>query len=463
MMRRGWLALAAMLAACAPEPPSSARPTRTPTPAASRTNAQPSAAPTEERYLPEVDRALAYMASVRELPATQRVHGEEIERDALLVRLRREVQEEVEEPLVRGTTELLFSLNLARAGFDLIADELELFTSQIAGFYDPSEKRMYLLADLSDDAKRETLWHELVHALQDQHYDLQKLVKWSPDNNDRATAVQCLSEGDATSAMLDAMLAPQGRRATDMPANLLQQGALLIEGSPALAHIPAVLKRSVVAPYADGLEFTHYLRRKGGWASVDSAWKSPPQSTEQILHPEKYLAGERPELVPVPPPPSGGPSELVYHDVLGEQTLRLVFEEWMPSRTAAESASDWAGDRVAVYQGGAKRAVALRVRYDREASAERGAKAFVRGGLVPEVEDQPPGAPPLASAESAAHALRGDKYCGERMRRGPIAVSRRGRDVAVVLGAFSRNSAGTTADYTCTQALIWAESVLAAQ
>ncbi len=462
MKRSGWLALFATLVACTPEPPSSARPTRSPQAENAALPPPPAAKAATPHYLPEVDRELSYMAGLRELPATARVSGVELNRDELRERLRIRFAEDLEVPMVQGTTELLYAWNLARADFDLVADTLELMTSQLAGYYDQREKRMYLLEDQREDMKRETLWHELVHALQDQHYDLDKLMKWSAGDTDRISALQCLAEGDATSSMIDATLAPQGRRATDLPDDLLRNASLLVEGSPALAQIPAVLKRTAVAAYSDGLAFTNQLRRKGGWASVDSAWRSLPLSTEQILHPEKYLAGEKAEAVPLPPPPPGGLGELLYHDVLGEQNLRLVLEEWMPSRTAAESASDWAGDRVAVYRDGARRGVALRVRYDATPAAERGAKAFVRGGLFPEIEDQPAGAPPIVPLESAAQALRRGKYCGERKHRGPMAVAQRDRDIAIVLGVFSRNSTGTTSDYTCAQALIWAESVLAA-
>ncbi|HEV8247925.1 MAG TPA: hypothetical protein VGP93_19255, partial [Polyangiaceae bacterium] len=268
MKSRVALGMLALLTACAPQPPGSSATPVAP-PARTRPEPGPPAATRETPaagYLPAIDRTLAFMAKLRELPATERVRGAQIGRDALLVKLREVVRNETQRDLVQGNTELLFALDLVGAKFDLIADEIELFTSQIAGFYDPAEKQMYLLADLSEETRQQTLWHELVHALQDQHYDLKKLVKWSADGSDRVSAVQCLSEGDATSAMLDAMLAPQGKRATDMPSSLLQQGALLIEGSASLAHIPAILKRSAIAPYADGLEFTHHLRRAGGWA-----------------------------------------------------------------------------------------------------------------------------------------------------------------------------------------------------
>ena len=117
---------------------------------------------------------------------------------------------DLEPDLIEGTKELLFSLNLTRADFDYFASLLLLYGTQLAGFYDPQAKEMVLLDDLGVEAQEATLWHELVHALQDQHYDLQKLTKWSADRGDAVSAAQSFAEGDATSAMMDVMLLPRG-------------------------------------------------------------------------------------------------------------------------------------------------------------------------------------------------------------------------------------------------------------
>jgi hypothetical protein len=463
MKARCAILLAAVALGCAAERPAARQAEEPAAPAVASSKAPPGAASGEEKsgYLPEIDAALEFMTTVRELSAKERVQGTVIQRDALLERLRTDVTADLETELVLGTTELLFSLNVVPGSFDFLKDVTGLYTSQLAGFYDPEEKRMYLLADLGEDAERSTLWHELVHALQDQHYDLKKIADWSPDATDRMSAIQCLAEGDATSAMMDAMLAPQGTLATDLPDGFLGPDSVLIEGNVALRDVPPVLKRSIMAPYSDGVGFVHYLRRKGGWASVDQAWQKLPQSTEQILHPEKYLAGEAPEVVPVPPPPVNG-ATLAYRDVLGEQTFRLLFQDWLPARTAAESAGDWSGDRVAVYTWGTTRAVGLRLRFDKPEAAERAAHAFVRGALGPEFErGASPGAglPPV-SAETATRSFKAGQFCAERESRGPFAVERRGRELAVALGPFTRTGSAPKSAGACSDALVWTKSIL---
>lgn len=221
------------------------------------------------------------------------------------------------------------------------------------------------------------------------------------------------------------------------------------------ANVPSILKRSVVSPYVDGLLFVNWARRRGGWAGVDSIWREPPTTTEQLLHPEKLTAREKAEPLPLPSPRSGGPTEVMYRDVLGEQSVRILLEEWMPRRAAVEGASDWAGDRIAVFRSAERFALAWHLRFDTEAAAVRGLEAFARGVLRP--KDARAGQ--WVEAEKAKAAVRGNKACSERATMGPFAVARAGRDVALVAGPFERAAAGAKSAGSCTDALVWAAAV----
>lgn len=453
--------LAALVTACAGAPSKEAAlPAATPSASASaeaRPKSPADAPPTDEEARKVIEQALAHVAEVRKLAPKTPVKGVVISREALLERIKKDLLVDLEPDLIEGTRELLFALNLTRADFDYFANLLLLYGTQLAGFYDPQQKEMVLLDDLGVDAQEATLWHELVHALQDQNYDLQKLTKWSPEHGDQVSAIQSLAEGDATSAMMDVMLLPRGQRALDVPEAIFAQGIAAIEALPEVANVPSILKRSIVAPYTDGLTFTHALRREGDWASVDAAWQKPPETTEQLLHPEKYRAHERAETVPLPPAPPGGPATVRYRDVLGEQTIRLVLEEWVPLDTAKKAASGWAGDRVAVFADGDRRAVAIGLRYDDEASAKRALEAVARGAASDPVEN--PTGVRSATTEVGQKAGRAGRFCAERDLRGPFAVVRSGRDLGVTLGPYSRDKGTTRSVATCANALSWAASV----
>jgi hypothetical protein len=212
----------------------------------------------------------------------------------------------------------------------------------------------------------------------------------------------------------------------------------------------------------DGLAFTNYLRRRGGFAAVDEAWRAPPLSTEQLLHPEKFLTRELPLVVQLPPGPAHAPElKERFHDVMGEQTLRLLFEEWLPARTAATSASGWGGDRLSAFADDARKvwAIGWHLRFDSAAAAERAFTAFARSAPLTErgtAQAQPDDAtrvsPPGKHFNSA-------KLCRQRHSQGPLALVRQGADVAATLGPFQRTGVAVAPDPECSAALVWASAV----
>jgi hypothetical protein len=446
------------LGACrGPEPalPSAARPSP------SRTAAP---VPPEPRDAPEksesadvvVAEALAHVARLRELAPKGPVRGRTISRAEMVDRIKKQLEKEVPEPVIRAQTELLFALGTVPADFDYEKSLLELMGDQLAGFYQPDDKTMYLGADLGGMERDATLAHELVHALQDQYYDLGKLLEYRTDANDLQSAIHALAEGDATSAMLDHMLVPRGQSALSLSDELVSvevRGS--IEMSPGSAGVPSILKRSVVAPYVDGIALVHWARRRGGWAAVDAVWRSPPATTEQLLHPEKMLAHEVGEAIPVPLAPPNGPAKDIYHDIMGEESNRILFEEWMGRRVAIDAASGWAGDRVVMFEDGDRYALGWHLRWDDEAGAARGAEAFARGVLrAPDTK-----AEELVAGTSAARAMRGGSACRLRPKSGPFAVLRKHREVVLVSGPYVRTNGTPESAASCAQALKWAAAI----
>jgi len=408
----------------------------------------------------EVARALAYVSALRELPALSPVKGRVISRDEMVAFVERDLDTEIPPAVVSASGEILFALGTVPASFDYRRGLLEVMRAELLGFYEPHEKTMFLGADLQGQELDATLWHELVHALQDQHYGLEKLLSFANDAGDWQSAVHALAEGDATSAMIDAMFADKGGHAPDLPDSVMDLQSALSAGS--VQQVPAIIKRSVVAPYVDGLSFVNSLRRRGGWAAVDAAWKRLPTSTEQVLHLDKYDSNEAPITLPALEPPSNAALHLTYSDVYGEETLRVLFEEWMPARAAHSAATGWGGDRIAAFSDDARTAVAWAILYDTDAAAMAGLHAFARGALTP--EDQPigPGGrlAEFVSAVEAERATQSGQVCRERHTRGPFAVLRNGRQLVVTLGPFRRNPGSVTSDGDCMGALKWARELI---
>jgi hypothetical protein len=428
--------------------PESTHSAATPTPAPESTN--------EASLQKKLSATLAYVSQIRSLSTKAEVRGRLISRDEIERFLSKELDEQTPKDVLEANRAILFGLGTVSAGFDYRDSILKLMTSQLLGFYDPKQKTFFVEGKLVGEEADATLFHELVHALQDQHYDLTHLGDFEEDGGDRQSAVHGLAEGDATSAMLDAMLKPNGGSALDVPDTLLQAQTLL--GGAALDSAPRVLVRSLLAPYIDGLTFTNELRRSGGFAAVDAAWRSPPQSTEQLLHVSKFRAREAPLDVPLPPPPGHAP-ELAqrFHDVMGEQTLRIFLEEWLPARTAAAAAADWGGDRLSAFADEKRElwAIGWHLRFDNAAAAERAFIAFARS--APLMEAGMSGAQP-DTAEVAARSR--DKLCRKRRTAGTLALVRRGVDVAVTIGPFRPTAETVAADPDCKAALAWAKLIV---
>lgn len=457
------VAVAGLSWACQSTPVGVPRPPNTgPAPAASGALPPPSAPPPKSDADAErtVAEALQFVARLRELPATGPVKGRIISRDEMVARVERGLDTEIPPAVVGASGEILFALGTVPADFDYRRGLLQVMRSELLGFYEPHEKTMFLGGDVRGKELDATLWHELVHALQDQHYGLEKLLGWSDDAGDWQGAVHALAEGDATSAMIDAMFVDKGMQATDLPDSVMDLQSALSAGS--VQQVPPIIKRSVVAPYMDGLSFVNALRRRGGWAAVADAWQHLPTSTEQILHLEKFDAHEAAEPLPALAAPRSAPTALTYSDVYGEETLRILFEEWMPARAAREAASGWAGDRISSYSAEGLVGVAWHIRYDNEAAAQNGLHAFARGALAPEDQAVDPRGrlSELVSAEVAAKATQSGQVCRERHTRGPFALLRRGRDLAVTLGPYRRSGVSAASAGSCKTALNWATTLL---
>jgi hypothetical protein len=398
-----------------------------------------------ERARQYVASVLKRVADVRGLAPRAAVESKVLTRAQLLARVRRHVDEQIPRDVIGHQGEFLVALGLVGPDFDYEAGALSLLGVQLAGFFEPSDKVMYLAADLGKDVAFAALAHELVHALQDQHYDLGRKLSYQPGANDRESAIQSLAEGDATSAMMDVMLADASKSATDIGDDELVSGietAMSLESSTKDA--PRVLQASLLAPYVDGVRFVHALRRRGGWKAVDDVWRAPPQTTEQLLHLDKLDARERAEEVDVAPAPEPEGWTAVYDDVYGEQGLRIVVEEWAPGKAAAIAAG-WAGDRGALYQWGSRFAAAWHVRFDRSSGGEQAVAKRAFDAIAPGIR---PGA-------------KGRSVCAERSRVGPLAVAQAGRDLVLVAGPYRREGDRVSSDANCAQTARWAADILA--
>jgi hypothetical protein len=269
---------------------------------------------------------------------------------------------------------LLVMLGLLSPDADLHGMLVDLYAENILGYYNSEDKRMYVVSGTSafDPQAKMTLAHEFTHALQDQHFDLTRVQKLAEENGDRSLAISALIEGDATLAMI------QYARDYLTPEELIQIQTQSSRSS--LDQAPLVIRDELSFPYNEGALFAIQLWGEGGWAAVNRAFNNPPNSTEQILHPEKYLRNEQPIPVKLDGLAAAlGPDwRQLRSDVLGELDVRILLQQFSDPAAAERGADGWGGDRFSLLQNAAgENALAISTVWDDEAQAAEFFNAYI--------------------------------------------------------------------------------------
>jgi hypothetical protein len=291
------------------------------------------------------------VAALRKLEFQQAVSLTLISRAELQTKLEADFAENWSPAEAREDALSLVAFDLLEPTVDLYQLYLDAYSGQIAGFYDPEAKTFYIISDQQtvSPAQRITMAHELTHALQDQHFGLEELETEESSaefDSEAAFAFDALVEGDATLLEQHYTLrrvAPH--EFVDLVQELLEMDVNEVD------QMPFVITEGMFFPYREGSTFVTALYEQGGWPAVDAAYTNPPLSTEHILHPERYQAGDVPQMVRVPALTTtlGSGWRQVDEDVLGEFYLRLHLQAHLTPTLAFEAAEGWGGDRYTIY------------------------------------------------------------------------------------------------------------------
>ncbi|MDB5349726.1 MAG: hypothetical protein JWN86_973 [Planctomycetota bacterium] len=322
---------------------------------------------------------------------------------------------------------------------------VRVYSEEIAAFYDPKTKTMHLIREpekkkprgflesllrggegFNKDENKTVIAHELTHALADQNFDLDKMQHAIKNDDDRSLALSSLIEGEATLTMMAAQMNDwDGKqivqiRAEDLDRTFSIMGPLMMMGSgAALKDAPPILAESLLFPYLRGLVLCARLVNDGGWKALDEAYKYPPLSTEQVLHPEKLIAKPDPPMAVDLGKLDAGPGwNEVTRNVVGEMQLGVLLKKFSGKIAAA----GWDGDQFAAFEGPDRR---LGLVWLSTWDSDDDARQFARSYLQYQTSKLGPNAKePDAFPDST------------RRPSGPtvFALERRGADVAVVEG-----------------------------
>ncbi len=319
--------------------------------------------------------------------------------------LNERVHEDYSENDLQAEEKVLRKLGLIPASINYKEFVLKLLTEQVGGYYDPDKKTLYIAAWLTADEQKPVLVHELTHALQDQHFDVGRILKENRKlrNDDRTLAHQAVLEGDGMVVMLQYLLEPIKRHFSQLPdlAFIMQAQMASMQSQYAVfKNAPPYLRESLLFPYGYGAAFLQKAWLKNpSWEAVNKIYSDLPASTEQIIHPEKYLnERDNPKSVPHDDPAAriGKGWKITYRNVLGEFSLSLLLDLHLTEERARRSVSGWGGDQVSLLENAeGKNAVFVNTVWDTPEDAEKFYLAiqdwFQKGYPRAIKTDEPPG------------------------------------------------------------------------
>jgi hypothetical protein len=234
----------------------------------------------------------------------------------------------------------------------------KLILNSVGGVYNEKKKEIAALNEYreTDLIHSMILVHELRHSLQDQYFGLTTLLGQNSVFDDRNIAVLAAIEGDASFMMV---------KCGDLDAEMLTtnpNSEALMSFSPIaklslMSDYPPIIKNQLIMPYVEGLRFVNEVYKKKKWGGVNKILAAPPDSTEQILHPEKYMKREKPVNVMISyKPGSAGDAESedemfeIYHTgVIGEYYANVLIKS-KDVFNETDYALGWGGDTFCIYK-----------------------------------------------------------------------------------------------------------------
>lgn len=249
-------------------------------------------------------------------------------------------------------------------------------TAQVIGFYDPHYKRLFVRSNNNQafGLRRDVIAHEYTHALQDQYYNLSKLL---PDqnsiayrNSDRVSAIHALTEGDAVTTQV--LFVSRTYSASEYKSWLQSQ-----QSANTGPSLPKAINRQFYFPYDTGVKFAATLYRIGGFKAIDAAYHRLPQSTYEIMHPSAYLHGWKPVPVSLHHVQGFGGWKQLDDDVMGAFGYQLLIWQYLPEALATKVTDAYRGDRYVFLERGNSDAALFRSQWTSHAAALTAQSALI--------------------------------------------------------------------------------------
>jgi hypothetical protein len=343
--------------------------------AAPSTALPPPTSAQSQEFLQAADEVLAEMSKLISLPILSPLKKSLRSREEIKAYLLRKMKEDKDTDKRYADQKTMEKFGLIPKNYPLEQTLVSVLTEQIAGLYDPDSQEFFIADWTSEADQRPVMSHELTHALQDQHFHINKWTDAAKPDDDGELARDAVIEGSAMAAMVDYELGGKGsiRDLPDFDPSLFMGD---LDSNPELSKAPKVMQDELIFPYIAGIRFTQkVLRSSSGWAEFYKVFAKPPSSTQQIMHPDLYLQGVVPAKVELPATRGVLSSEWKKLDEndMGEFGVQEILKQFLAKDRSTSLAAAWSGDRYAIFENQKNKHTLLlfRLRLSSDAAAAR--------------------------------------------------------------------------------------------
>ena len=303
-------------------------------------------APAKDGLFSEIDGIVAELGEITGLQPLAKIRYDRLSRNHMKQFLEQRVREDVRPQGIQAEEAVLKKFGFAPPDFDLEKTTIDLLTEQAAAFYDFHKKKLFVVDSRNGLDERSALVHELAHALADQHFHLARFIGHASQNDDSALARMAVMEGQATWLMSEYLARQTGRSLRTSPelARLMSDMNGASSGQfPVFDRAPRYLQETLLFPYTQGMLFQQALVEKMDKAAFTEVFRRPPETTQQVLHPEQYLRHAKRVRPPLPTFPSARSYRGFTDGELGELDNSILLRQYAGAKDAAAIAPEWRG------------------------------------------------------------------------------------------------------------------------
>ncbi len=344
------------------------------------TSTLPPLPPLPEALAAQVDELIDATESIRGLSFLSPPRIEVLTPDEVTERRREGLEEDLDPDELEPEAAFYALFGILDPETDLYAFYTDFYSAGTLAYYDLEDQQLVvpLAGDTLNEYEKWILVHELTHALTDQHHpEIGDRYEAADEDGDfdEIGALLGLLEGEAVlvqSIYLDALPTEQRNEVVTIGR---------ARSNDSFQSAPSFFRDLLRFPYTNGSLLTADLHRRGGMEALNQAFDRPPVSTEQVMHPDRYVDQEAPAEVTIPEVTLDG-YELFEEGTWGERGWRILLDHYLGASAAAQAADGWGGDRYQIYWNDETSEVIFVVEYTADSFGDASELAGAIGLLV---------------------------------------------------------------------------------